>query len=124
MRFMRRQRNGHDGDRQRTAERRWLQFSTGVSMRVDDVIIHDLERYRTEGYPWDEWDLLRAEAPVYWYERDGIEPFWAITRYDDVKFVSGENERFINGGGRLRLDMAERDAEFWRKYRRRMEEKG
>ncbi|MDG2114580.1 MAG: cytochrome P450 [Actinomycetota bacterium] len=89
-------------------------------MQVGDVIIHDLERYRSEGYPWAEWDLLRAEAPAYWYEREGIEPFWAITRYDDVKRVLGENETFINGGGRLRLDMAERDRRFWAKYRERV----
>ena len=93
-------------------------------MQLDDVVIHDLDRYRSEGYPWAEWDLLRAEAPVYWYERDGIEPFWAITRYDDVKFVSGENNLFINGGGRLRLDMADRDERFWTKYRERAIEAG
>ena len=38
-------------------------------MHVDEAIIHDLERYRTEGYPWAEWDLFRDEAPVYWYQR-------------------------------------------------------
>ena len=93
-------------------------------MQLDDVVIHDLERYRSEGYPWAEWDLLRAEAPVYWYEREGIEPFWAITRYDDVKWVSGENNLFINGGGRLRLDLADRDERFWTKYRARAIESG
>jgi cholest-4-en-3-one 26-monooxygenase len=93
-------------------------------VRLDDIIIHDLDRYATEGYPWAEWDLLRDEAPVYWYDRDGVEPFWAITRYDDVKWVSGENELFINGGGRLRLDLAERDRRFWDNYRRRMNEYG
>ena len=56
-------------------------------MHVDEAIIHDLDRYRSEGYPWDEWDLFRNEAPVYWYEREGITPFWSITRYADVKQV-------------------------------------
>ncbi|MGZ0217626.1 MAG: cytochrome P450 [Acidimicrobiales bacterium] len=93
-------------------------------MQVDDVIIHDLNRYGTEGYPWAEWDLLRAEAPVYWYERDGIEPFWAITRYEDVRYVSGANDRFANGLGRLRIDLAERDRRFWVNYRARVAESG
>ncbi|MBD32150.1 MAG: hypothetical protein CL451_03770 [Acidimicrobiaceae bacterium] len=93
-------------------------------MHVDEAIIHDLERYRTEGYPWAEWDLFRDEAPVYWYEREGITPFWSITRYADVKHVSGDNETFANGEGRLRLDLAERDTRFWDGYRERMIERG
>ena len=93
-------------------------------MHVDEAVIHDLDRYRTEGYPWDEWDLFRNEAPVYWYERDGITPFWSITRYADVKQVSGDNETFANGEGRLRLDLAERDTRFWDGYRERMTERG
>ena len=88
-------------------------------MQVDDLVIHDVDRYSSEGYPWAEWDMLRAEAPVYWYEREGIEPFWAITRYADVKYVSGANDIFINGGGRLRLGMAENDSRFWKAYRER-----
>ncbi|MBD53288.1 MAG: hypothetical protein CL450_08395 [Acidimicrobiaceae bacterium] len=93
-------------------------------MRVDEAIIHDLDRYRTEGYPWAEWDLFRDEAPIYWYEREGIKPFWSITRYADVRRVSGDNESFANGEGRLRLDLAERDNRFWDGYRERMSERG
>ena len=93
-------------------------------MHVDEAIIHDLDRYRTEGYPWAEWDLFRDEAPVYWYEREGITPFWSITRYADVKRVSGDDETFANGEGRLRLDLAERDTRFWDGYRERMIERG
>ncbi|WP_428121789.1 cytochrome P450 [Candidatus Poriferisodalis sp.] len=93
-------------------------------MQVDDVVIHDTDRYAAQGYPWAEWDLLREEAPVYWYVRDNIVPFWAITRHEDVKWVSGQNKTFINGGGRLRLADADRDLRFWSKYRRRAIELG
>lgn len=93
-------------------------------MNIDDAIIHDLDRYRSEGYPWAEWDLFRAEAPVYWYERDGITPFWSITRYADVRQVSGDNDNFINSGGRLRLDLTANDNKFWSSYRSRMAAKG
>ena len=72
-------------------------------MHVDEAVIHDLERYRTEGYPWTEWDLFRAQAPVYWYEREAITPFWSVTRYADVKRISGDNKTFANGEGRLCL---------------------
>ena len=93
-------------------------------MQVDEAVIHDTERYATDGYPWAEWDLLRDEAPVYWYVRDNIVPFWAVTRYEDVKWISGQNTTFINGGGRLRLADADRDARFWTRYRQRAIEIG
>ena len=93
-------------------------------MQVDEAVIHDTERYAAEGYPWADWDLLRDQAPVYWYVRDNIVPFWAITRYEDVKWVSGQNKTFINGGGRLRLADADRDLRFWTKYRQRAIEIG
>ena len=49
-------------------------------MQVDDVVIHDTDRYAAQGYPWADWDLLRDEAPVYWYVRDNIVSFWAVVR--------------------------------------------
>jgi cytochrome P450 len=71
-------------------------------LTLDEIDIHSIDRYAADGYPWAEWDLLRDEAPVYWYERDGIDPFWAITRHADVKAVSTDNRTFVNSG-RLRL---------------------
>ncbi len=56
------------------------------------------------GYPWAAWDLLRREAPVYWYERPGFEPFWAITKYDDIALISRNPQTFSN---RQRLRLAE-----------------
>ena len=72
------------------------------SLSLDTINIHHPQRY-AQGFPWKEWDLLRDKAPVFWYERDDIEPFWAVTRYDDVMEVSNHPDIFINGGPRLRL---------------------
>ena len=72
-------------------------------MTLDSVDIHDTRLYVDRGYPWREWDLLRREAPIYWYERDGIEPFWAVTRHADILTISRDAKTFINGGPRLRL---------------------
>jgi cholest-4-en-3-one 26-monooxygenase len=80
---------------------------------LDTIDIHTEARYCERGYPWAEWDLLRREAPVYWYERDGIAPFWAVTRYDDVKYVGGDDSLFVNGGPRLRLASIEHDKKLW-----------
>jgi cholest-4-en-3-one 26-monooxygenase len=85
-------------------------MSTTDSMpaaRLDDVDIHSLDRYVANGYPWAEWDLLRREAPVYWYDRDGFPPFWAVTRYDDIHTVGAHPEVFSNAGPILRLDTTE-----------------
>ena len=87
--------------------------------RLDTIDIHTTARYEREGYPWADWDLLRAEAPVHWYERDDIEPFWAITRYDDVHFVGSNDRLFVNGGPRLRLATREEDEGMWARHRAR-----
>ena len=42
-------------------------------------------------YPHDVYARLRREAPVYWSERDGL---WAISKYDDVRWVSKTPARF------------------------------
>jgi cholest-4-en-3-one 26-monooxygenase len=70
---------------------------------LDSIDIHGTHLYVERGYPWKEWELLRREAPVYWYEREDIEPFWAITRHADVLAISRDPSTFINGGRRLRL---------------------
>ncbi len=65
--------------------------------------IHRAVDYARDGHPWAAWDLLRQEAPVFWYERDDIEPFWAITRHADILTVANHPDIFINSGPRLRL---------------------
>jgi cholest-4-en-3-one 26-monooxygenase len=74
-----------------------------MALDLDTIDIHRPQRYAEQGFPWAEWDLLRSKAPVFWYERDDVEPFWAVTRYDDVMTISGRPDVFINGGPRLRL---------------------
>jgi cholest-4-en-3-one 26-monooxygenase len=76
---------------------------------LDAVDIHSIERYHEQGYPWAGWALLREQAPVYWYDRPGIEPFWAVTRHRDVKTISLDDQSFINSGPRLRLASADYD---------------
>lgn len=70
---------------------------------LESLNIHRADDYARDGHPWQAWDRLRSEAPVYWYERHDIEPFWAVTRHADILTVSNHPEVFINGGPRLRL---------------------
>jgi cholest-4-en-3-one 26-monooxygenase len=93
-------------------------------LRLDEIDIHSTDRLEREGYPWEAWDLLREVAPVHWYERDDIDPFWAITRYDDVHFVGSNDRLFINGGRHLRLASREEDEGMRMRYRVRSERFG
>ena len=76
-------------------------------LTLDTVDITDSDRYRDHGYPWAEWDLLRREAPVYWYQRPQYEPFWAITKHADIRFISSHPELFSNTQ-MLRLNTAKK----------------
>lgn len=69
---------------------------------LHSIDLHSIERWHAGGYPWREWEQLRREAPVYWYERDGIDPAWMVTRHADVKAVSSDSTSFVNSGPQLR----------------------
>jgi cholest-4-en-3-one 26-monooxygenase len=75
---------------------------------LDALDITDTDRYATVGFPWQEWDVLRERAPVYWYDRPGVPPCWVVTRYEDIKSVERRPELFRNAGPILRLDSHDR----------------
>ena len=45
-------------------------------------------------YPHDVMARMRREQPVYWSPRDAL---WAITKYEDIRYVSKHPELFGNG---------------------------
>jgi cholest-4-en-3-one 26-monooxygenase len=61
---------------------------------VDVLDLVDPQRFARHGYPHEQWARLRAEAPVAFFEPDGLEPFWAITKHADVLEISKQPERF------------------------------
>jgi cholest-4-en-3-one 26-monooxygenase len=56
--------------------------------------INLLEDTWARAVPYDQFDRLRRDAPVYWHEHPDSEGFWAVTRYDDVRCVSRDHETF------------------------------
>jgi cytochrome P450 len=54
------------------------------------------EHYERNGYPHAEWTWLRRNAPVFWYDRPNVEPFWAITKHADIIEISKQPELFLN----------------------------
>jgi cytochrome P450 len=55
--------------------------------------------YAEHGPPYAIWDRLRAESPVHRCEVENIEPFWAVTRQDDIKYISKTPELFLSAPG-------------------------
>ncbi|WP_327358799.1 cytochrome P450 [Streptomyces sp. NBC_01304] len=47
-----------------------------------------------EDHPWAELATLRRESPVHWYQQPGYEPFWLISRHEDIAWVSRNTEFF------------------------------
>lgn len=41
-------------------------------------------------------EQLREHQPVAWCEHPEYEPFWNITRHEDVKYISQHNDEFLN----------------------------
>jgi cytochrome P450 len=67
-----------------------------------DLLDHDLFAERE---PWDVFELLRREAPVYWHEgpEEG-DGFWNVTRYDDLVYVLKNAKLFsseVNGAAQV-----------------------
>jgi cholest-4-en-3-one 26-monooxygenase len=62
------------------------------SLETIDIVDPDL--YVERGYPHDEWSLLRSQAPVFYYERPNVHPFWAVTRHADIILVSRQPDLF------------------------------
>ena len=54
------------------------------------------EHYEQNGYPHAEWRWLRRHDPVFWYERDNVEPFWAITKHADIIEIGKQPDAFLN----------------------------
>ncbi len=54
------------------------------------------DHYQTHGYPHSEWAWLRANDPVFWYDRENFDPFWAITKHADIIWIGKQPKLFLN----------------------------
>jgi cytochrome P450 len=59
-------------------------------------ILLDSDYYGRHGYPHAEWARLRAEAPVSRVVPDAGIPYWAITKHQDIAWISRQPDRFTN----------------------------
>ena len=72
-----------------------------------DLLDHDLFAKRE---PWDVFEVLQREAPVYRHPEPEGPGFWCVTRYDDV---AAEVSDYVSRGFRtFILDIPRDPAEF------------
>jgi len=95
----------------------------------DDLDIVDPDSY-LDGFPHATFRRLRDDEPVSWWpEHDGGKGFWAVTRYEDLLYVSQHVELFSSAQGitleeiegddfHLRRNMLEYDPPEHTRYRR------
>jgi cytochrome P450 len=63
---------------------------------LETLDIASPEHYEKHGYPHPEWTFLRKHAPVFWYARDNVDPFWAITKHADIVEIGKQPDKFLN----------------------------
>jgi cholest-4-en-3-one 26-monooxygenase len=54
------------------------------------------EHYAEHGYPHEAWTLLRREDPLHWYDRGVKVPFWAVTKHEDIRWISRQPKLLLN----------------------------
>jgi cytochrome P450 len=82
-----------------------------AAMNVDEAarVFTDPKAYADEARFHEACALLRRESPLTRVEVDGFNPFWAVTKHDDVMEISRQPERWLNAprpalGPKLRDD--------------------
>ncbi|MBW2386485.1 MAG: hypothetical protein JRG92_22890, partial [Deltaproteobacteria bacterium] len=90
-----------------------LPVSPGVEpvsdLRPGDIDLSDPKTF-LDGVPHDYFRVLREQAPVQWQEECKLPVFlpgpgyWALTRYDDVVFVSKNPDIFSSAAGSSALN--------------------
>jgi cholest-4-en-3-one 26-monooxygenase len=64
---------------------------------LDELDVIGPESYMRNGYPHAAWKRLRKESPIHWFDVPGGVGFWAVTRREDIVWISRQPTRFING---------------------------
>ncbi|MGO9333249.1 MAG: hypothetical protein ACLQCU_04185 [Acidimicrobiales bacterium] len=61
-------------------------MTNATAVSLDEVDLWDLARF-ARGDEHAMFDRLRREAPVWWHDRPGGEPFWAVTGYTEARTI-------------------------------------
>lgn len=67
---------------------------------IPDINLVDPGLY-SHGDPFAQWRWLRAHQPVFRHPETELPPFWALTRYDDIRTAYRDAETFSSAQGIL-----------------------
>jgi len=65
------------------------------SPELDNALV-DPSNWADEQWVHDQFAWLRENAPLQQLSPEGFEPFWNVTRYNDIKEIEGNKQVFIN----------------------------
>ena len=65
------------------------------SPELDNALV-DASNWADEQWVHDQFTWLRENAPLQQLSPEGFEPFWNVTRYNDIKEIEGNKQVFIN----------------------------
>src|SRR5580704_15736746 len=66
------------------------------SSQIDFSVVADPHHYANHGVPFHVFDALRERDGLTLIESKKAAPFWAVSRYDDIRYVGQRQELFHN----------------------------
>ena len=65
------------------------------SPELDDALVH-AANWGDETWVHNQFRWLRENDPIRRLSPNGYEPFWCLSKYDDILQVESNKERFVN----------------------------
>ncbi len=72
-------------------------------MKLDEIDIYSPDSYTADA-PYDQFQFLREQAPVFWHSHPDGDGFWVLTRHDDIIKVSRDHKTFSAEVGAVMID--------------------
>ncbi len=68
-----------------------IEPASEIDLKTLDLI--DPELWRRDKI-WDRFERLRNEEPLHWCPDSFVEPYWSVTRYEDIMKIDIDHKRF------------------------------
>ena len=62
---------------------------------LDNALVNPAN-WANEKWVHEQFSWMRANEPLKYLSPEGFDPFWNVTRYDDIKAIEGNKAVFIN----------------------------
>ena len=69
---------------------------SSAALDLDDLDVVSNETFADHGYPHEAWTRLRSESPLHYFSRGVKVPFWAVTKHEDIVWISRQPRRLLN----------------------------